>query len=427
MREGSNPPRRETDLRRPVTTFALIFAGTMLTPAPDAAARKRVPIPPPPLELVESTPVESGLDHADIRDAHEIWLEMIGGAKESLDIEQFYVSNAPSSRLEAVLVAIEKAARRGVRVRVLADRSFYDRNYPESLDRLAERKGIEVRLWDAKATLGGVQHAKVILVDSEQVFIGSQNFDWRSLEHNVELGVRVVDPTVVEACQTVFDADWAWAAGEEPIPQPAEPAWSERFPVQLSYGEGTVEVTPAFSPAGWLPDEGSWDLPALTGLIDSAETTVRVQLLSYKTTDREGRYFEELESALRRAAARKVEVRLMVADWSKRRWSIEGLQSLQALPGIQVKLVTIPQHSGGYIPYARVIHSKFLVADDRSSWLGTGNWSRDYFHGSRNYGLFVDGAPFAARLIPLFDELWESEYAETVDPGAEYEAPRFGE
>jgi len=408
-----------------VATTPLVVIGAMLAPPSPAAARKRPP--PPPLELVESTPVESGLDHADIPDAHEVWLEMIGGAKTSLDIEQFYVSNAPSSRLEAVLVAVEKAARRGVQVRVLADRGFYDRNYPESLDRLAERKGIEVRLWDAKATLGGVQHAKVILVDSEQVFIGSQNFDWRSLEHNVELGVRVAEPSVVEACQAVFDADWAWAAGEEAPGQPTESQWSERFPVQVPYGDGTVGLTPAFSPLGWLPDDGSWDLPALTGLIDSAQTSVRIQLLSYKTTDREGRYFEELEAALRRAAARKVEVQLMVADWSKRRWSIEGLQSLQALPGIQVKLVTIPQHSGGYIPYARVIHSKFLVVDERATWLGTSNWSRDYFHASRNYGLIIDGEPFAARLVSLFDELWGGEYAATVDPGARYEAPRFGE
>lgn len=391
----------------------------------DAGARKRVPLPP--LELVESSPVETSLDHEDVRDAHEVWVEMIRGAEESLDIAQFYVSNAPSSRLETVLVAIEKAARRGVRVRVLADKGFYERTYPDSVDRLAERKGIEVRLYDAKATMGGVQHAKVILVDSAQVYVGSQNFDWRSLEHNLELGLRIEEPTVVEACQAVFEADWAWAAGEEPPDRTDASPWSERFPVELPFGDGTVQLSPVFSPDGWLADEGSWDLPALVDLIDSAESTVRIQLLSYKTTDREGRYFGELEAALRRAAARKVQVQLMVADWSMRRWSIEGLQSLQALPGIQVKLVTIPQHSGGYIPYARVIHSKFLVVDDRAAWLGTSNWSRDYFHASRNYGVVVDGAPFAAQLTSLFDDLWQDEYAETVDPGATYEAPRFGE
>ncbi len=406
--------------------FPLLAAAISLLPCPANAGRKEK-APPPPLELVESTPIETGLGHDEIRDAHEVWVEMIRGAKESVDIAQFYVSNAPSSRLEPVLIAIEKAARRGVAVRVLADKGFYDRNYPESLDRLSDRKGIEVRLYDAKATMGGIQHAKVILVDGSQVYLGSQNFDWRSLEHNLELGLRIAESETVAACQAVFDADWAWAAGEDP-PAPGEmAAFAERFPVQVAYGEQSVSLTPVFSPTGWLAEEDSWDLPRLVGLIDSAESTVRVQLLSYKTTDREGRYFEELETALRRAAARKVDVQLMVADWSKRRWSIEGLQSLQALPGIEVKLVTIPQHSGGHIPYARVIHSKFLVADDRAAWLGTANWSRDYFLASRNYGLIVEGTSFAADLAPLFDELWTSEYATTVDPGATYEAPRFGE
>ncbi len=39
------------------------------------------------VELVESTPVGTILDNADIRDAHEVWLEMIRGAQKSLDIE----------------------------------------------------------------------------------------------------------------------------------------------------------------------------------------------------------------------------------------------------------------------------------------------------------------------------------------------------
>ena len=404
----------------------LLTAAISLLPCPANAGRKKAP-PPPPLQLVESTPIETSLGHEGIPDAHEVWLEMIRGAEDSLDIAQFYVSNTPSSRLEPVLIAIEKAARRGVAVRILADKGFYDRNYPESLDRLGERKGIEVRLYDARATMGGIQHAKVFLVDDREVYLGSQNFDWRSLEHNLELGLRIAEPETVAACQAVFDADWAWAAGEEPPPPGDLAAFAERFPVQVAYGEETVALTPVFSPTGWLAEEDSWDLPRLVGLIDSAESAVRVQLLSYKTTDREGRYFEELETALRRAAARKVDVQLMVADWSKRRWSIEGLQSLQALPGVEVKLVTIPEHSGGYIPYARVIHSKFLVVDDRAAWLGTANWSRDYFLSSRNYGLIVEGAGFVSDLSPLFDELWTSEYATIVDPGGTYEAPRYGD
>ena len=56
--------------------------------------------------------------------------------------------------------------------------------------------------------------------------------------------------------------------------------------------------------------------------------------------------------------------------------------------------------------------------------MGTSNWSRDYFHGSRNVGVVVEGKPFAAELDDWFLRMRNSEYAETIDPTAEYEAPK---
>ncbi len=120
-------------------------------------------------------------------------------------------------------------------------------------------------------------------------------------------------------------------------------------------------------------------------------------------------------------------VELLVADWSKKKWTIEGLQSLQCMPRIDVKLVSIPEHSSGFIPFARVVHAKYLVADGQRAWLGTSNWGRDYFHSSRNVGLVVDGPAFASQLDSYFEDLWNSEYAELVEPGATYEAPRTKE
>ena len=85
--------------------------------------------------------------------------------------------------------------------------------------------------------------------------------------------------------------------------------------------------------------------------------------------------------------------------------------------------MNIPEHSDGWVNYSRTIHSKYLVVDGDWSWLGTSNWSRDYFYGSRNVGLVVQGAPFAARLDALHETLWDSEYAESVDPAQTYQSP----
>ena len=81
---------------------------------------------PPGIELVESVPLETeqALDDPAIRQTQEVWLEMVNGAKESLDLEFFYLRFEPKTSLEPVVKAIEAAKARGVRVRVLVDAKF---------------------------------------------------------------------------------------------------------------------------------------------------------------------------------------------------------------------------------------------------------------------------------------------------------------
>ncbi len=379
---------------------------------------------PPQIQLVESFPIETPLDHADLPEAHEVWVEMIAAATRALDFAQFYASNAPGSRLEEVIVAIEEAAARGVRVRFLAEAKFAV-IYPQTLDRLNAREGIEVRNYRTGDILGGVLHAKYFVVDGRTAYLGSQNFDWRALTHIQELGVRILDPHVVGAISEVFEMDWALAAGEERSPK-LRRAHLTAFPITVDHEGERLQITPAFSPRDGLPDEALWDLPQIIALIDSAADTVRVQLLTYRAAGSEGAFFDELESALRRAAARGVTVQMLLADWSKRPGTIEGLQSLQVLPGIEVRLVTIPPWSGGFIPYARVIHAKYLVVDGRAAWIGTSNWEHDYFYASRNMGLIIEGRGFASRLDAFFRDGWLGPYAEPVHPCVSYEPPRIG-
>ncbi|HZI08441.1 MAG TPA: phospholipase D-like domain-containing protein, partial [Archangium sp.] len=296
-------------------------ASTVRAAAPEAAL--------PGLVLVESSPVETTLDHADIPDAHEVWPEMVNGATRTLDVAQFYVSNEPGSRLEKVIQAVEAAADRGVKVRVLADEKFY-KTYPETLERLAKRPGIEMRRVDLGKAMGGVLHAKYFVVDGREAFLGSQNFDWRALEHIQELGLRIRVPEVVRALADVFEQDWALAAGGT-APAPAT-AMTGPFPAR--YAGDTVRVTPALSPQGYLPDPATWDLPQLVRLIDGAKRSVRVQVLTYRARGRDGSTFPDLEEALKRAAARGVKVELLVADWGKRKGTIEGLQALHAPPAL---------------------------------------------------------------------------------------------
>lgn len=374
------------------------------------------------LELVESFPVETTMDHPDLRDAHVVWPEMIDRAQKTLDFAEFYASDDPAnkqSRLETVTQAVERAAARGVKVRFLAEKVF-QKTYPELLARLDAKDGIEVRIYDFGALAGGVLHAKYFLVDGRELYVGSQNYDWRSLQHIQELGVRVVDPDVARAYADVFETDWALAGGGDRRNRTRS---DHLFPTAV----GEAQVTPVFSPTGWLPDPTLWDLPRLVEMIDRATRTVRVQLLTYKTLSRDGSYFDTLDAALRRAASRGVQVQLLLSDWSKRKGTIEGLQSLQAIPGIDVRMSTIPPFSGGFVPFARVAHAKYMVVDGRRAWLGTSNWEGDYFTQSRNAGLVIDSPKIGDRLDRYFASVWGSTYAYDVDACATYEPPRVAE
>jgi len=94
---------------------------------------------------------------------------------------------------------------------------------------------------------------------------------------------------------------------------------------------------------------------------------------------------------------------------------------------VSVKLVTIPQWSGGFVPFARVVHAKYLVVDGARAWIGTSNWERDYFYASRNVGLVIEDTSFAGQLERFFASGWSSAYATPVDPCATYTAPKIGD
>lgn len=373
------------------------------------------------LVLAESWPAETTLDDPAIPEASTVWLEMIEGATKSIDLAEFYGMTEEGSDLEAVLAALERAAGRGIVIRCLFDHRFYQ-NMPEVPDRLGRADGIEVRILDLGPLTGGVLHAKYFVVDRREAFLGSQNLDWRSLEHIAELGLRIRAGGSVEACSRIFEMDWALAAGQEPAVLGPIVATET-----IDYGPGQVTITPVASPRDLLPPGVEWELPRILAMIEGARERVRLQFLSYGIVNYDGSEFRDLDDALRAAAGRGVAVEMILADWCKDEKRIAHLQELQRLPNLTIRLVTIPEHSAGFIPYARVVHRKSITVDGQRSWLGTSNGSGDYFHKSRNVGLVVEGAAFATDLDRLFERVWESAYAETVDPEATYEEPRYRE
>ncbi|HPF69287.1 MAG TPA: phospholipase D-like domain-containing protein [Candidatus Krumholzibacteria bacterium] len=383
--------------------------------------------------FAESWPEHTVLDLPDLPDAPDVWRETLGAAHR-IDLAGFYFSRkgdgkdayGPDSApdlLAPVLDAVAAAAGRGAPVRCLADAKFAQ-NYPDVPAWLGALPGAATRTW--QVPWGGVLHAKYFLADDDKFWIGSQNFDWRALGQIHELGVLVRDPVLAGHVQGIFDADWTAAGGEAVTwsdPAPARLADLPTRPLRTPDG-AEVAALVAASPQLGLPDGVPWDLPLLVEMIDAARDSVHVQLLSYGVSDREKRLFDDLDRALRRAAVRGATVRIILSNWAETKYALPWIRSLAAIDGIEVRFTSIPEHPDGFIPFARVEHAKYLTVDGNACWVGTSNWSRDYFFESRNLGLILLGEGAAAACDRFFNLSWQGPYAETVSPCGEYKAPR---
>ncbi|MFT4111331.1 phospholipase D-like domain-containing protein [Silvibacterium sp.] len=383
-------------------------------------------------EIVESVPQATSYGEPGIRRTPTVWLEMIKGAKTSIDVAAFYITDKPGSALAPVLDALTERAASGVKVRLLVDQSFLKTDHVD-VDRLRKVPGIEVRVLPADTLTGGVLHAKYMIVDDRSVFVGSQNWDWRALEQIHEIGARIDNTRFAETFASAFDFDWQ-IAGDPSLPKAASAAVkppsfapvTEEDPVLLdSKSAEPLIAFPAFSPPSLMPNWLTSEEAALVQMIHASRRELRIQVMAFSAFHQYGPkgWWTELDGAIRDAAARGVQVHIIVADWALREPMQSYLKSLAALPNITVKFSHIPEAPEGFIPYARVEHAKYAVADGRTVYIGTGNWEWSYFHTTVDASVFVQGAGPAKTLTDIFDRDWNGTYVTTLEPGKQYTEP----
>ena len=140
-----------------------------------------------------------------------ILLEAIHGAKRCIDIECYIFMEGQV--LSELLSALEKAIKRGVQVRVVMDgfgsyglspQIFKDKNIPVRIYhpfRIFQLFKYNIR-----------NHKKVFLIDSQTAFIGSHNVFDNALKW-MEAGVLLEGPEVDKIC-FAFEVTWASACEE---------------------------------------------------------------------------------------------------------------------------------------------------------------------------------------------------------------------
>ena len=130
---------------------------------------------------------------------------------------------------ESLARALELACRRGVDVRVLlpakSNHMLADLSRGSYLKQIRQAGG-SILFYHA-----GMMHAKMVLIDNDFAFVGSANFDVRSLLLNYEAGVLMSSPRTVEMIQNWF---------ESLLPATRPAPLKENFATDLIEGVGRV-------------------------------------------------------------------------------------------------------------------------------------------------------------------------------------------
>lgn len=101
--------------------------------------------------------------------------------------------------------------------------------------------------------------------------------------------------------------------------------------------------------------------------------------------------------------------------------SLASLQNQSKLD-IQVRIFTVPANPRQkQIPYARVNHNKYMVTD-RVAYIGTSNWSGDYFVNTAGSALVVNQTSAQStsptvqeQLQAVFERDWDSPYSTDIN------------
>jgi phosphatidylserine/phosphatidylglycerophosphate/cardiolipin synthase-like enzyme len=122
---------------------------------------------------------------------------LIESARTSIDVYAEVISD------REFISAIERALDRGVRVRIIMTQSYGQDMLQEPVGELV-RHGAELHILAIPYI-----HAKLIMVDGQQAFIGSQNYTSTSMDQNREVGVVISGVSNLERLARVFDRDFA--------------------------------------------------------------------------------------------------------------------------------------------------------------------------------------------------------------------------
>lgn len=370
------------------------------------------------------------------------WKDLISIATNQVDVASFYwtltgedinINSSSDIPGKDILKELGELPSRNVSVRVVTSIPSVKTNSTDL--KVLKEKGVQVRKVNFGRLTRGVLHSKFWIVDRKHVFIGSANMDWRALTQVKELGVVVYNCTsLAKDLHKIFLSYWVMGRSNSSLPQtwPAEydTDINKHHPLLVKTDNVSSRLYLTGSPPSFCPPSRTQDLEAILSIISEAQHFVNVAVMEYFPSirfEKPQRYWSIIDDAIRTAAfERKVKFQMLIScGQDSDPAMLPFLQSLASLNSshqgisIQIKLYIVPMGNQSDIPFTRVNHNKYMVTD-KVAYIGTSNWSGDYFVTTAGVGLVISQhAPhplwktkaLQGQLRAVFDRDWNSEFA----------------
>ncbi|GGH45133.1 cardiolipin synthase [Microbacterium album] len=333
-----------------------------------------------------------------IRDYHESLAEMaaaIRAARSYVHVE-FYILKSDDAT-DDFFRAMEEACARGIPVRVLFDHwaNLVKPHHRRTIRRL-EAMGAEWRFALPIQPLRGKwqrpdlrNHRKLLVVDGDVAFLGSQNITHPSynVRANIRRGLQWVDLMVrldgpiVSSVNAVFLSDWYSEADSVPEGIDLE---------HMEAGTGDLDCQVVPSGPGFEVEN---NLRLFLGLLYAAHRKI-IMISPYFVPD------EALLLAITAATKRGVQVELFVSEVGDQAVVYHAQRSYyEALLRAGVKIWMYPR------PY--ILHTKGLTIDEEVAVIGSSNMDMRSFGLNLEISLLVRGEEFVQQMRDV-----EAEYRE---------------
>ncbi len=385
--------------------FFIVAIAVIITSACTVSNKKSFNFTTP--TVVQNYPSDHLMNMDDAELAYEAINKLIISAKKNIDIEVFYITNKPESRLDNYIIKpLIKKARSGIKVRIIVDANMA-KTYPDTIDKLSAIPNIKVVKNTYYDDNGGIVHAKVIIVDDTVFYLGSHNLDWITFELNHELGVIYANKDLAKTMKQVFEFDWSYSNNIK----------HDKNTKQVTTDkEVTKEYEISISPPNIKGIKS--DQKQLIDLMNNAKSEICMQAMQVIGADT---YTKEIwtkfNKAILNAADRGIKIRIMMSDWEFTKGYLEYsnkflqyLLSNNKKGNIEIRYSSFPIHNP-CVPYSEVDHAKYMVVDGDTVWISTANLTESYFTNCRNYSFTArNNKQLGSQMLNIFNTMWNSKY-----------------